>query len=499
MNKRLVALVPLSQMSEMLKKGKKTPRKRKEKKHNKRDDDDEYRNFLLSLAHVKRGKKTPEERPEKEREEEYQNFLKSLGYAVRAPADADLANYLTSKLVPFDAWWQLPDRERREQVRKLRREYIEADQQQSTQAKWLDMSTKGLDLPILKLASLLKLDVAKQNTRQLWQQIQGFGLHTTHWWPDLNDKQLRTFAEDLEEAKKNKVDLIPYPIAAIARDLGLKVKDKTYKQVLYDLNFDLHHVRKIGPAAKPFARPTHKSHDVESALQHLLSLVQSMPLTAECFGTQAYQEQQEDLTTFANIILHQQLDPRICVVETPLKLHVNKEGSLKIKSKPKSVQRCDAKTTTFALYKIYWSSDNKEHYFGQGPRLMDHVNALLIDFASKRIEIFEPYGVKPGFLEARARFMTRELPSFFHLPEFKVYSPYLTCPFDGPQTIVDASALCYDGGYCVAYSELYMNLRLLAPDARPEETVQSMTSLGKGRLLDLIRRYISWQQYKQEL
>lgn len=118
-----------------------------------------------------------------------------------------------------------------------------------------------------------------------------------------------------------------------------------------------------------------------------------------------------------------------------------------------------------------------------------HLNALIIDHRRKLIERFEPHGqrVSVDFLD----FAEQLLPPIMNrlYPGYRVEPPSAACPLIdvGPQALSAEGerrlmAVRTSAGYCVCWSMLYINLRLINPNWSPEQVRRQMNRIS-GRNL----------------
>jgi hypothetical protein len=133
-----------------------------------------------------------------------------------------------------------------------------------------------------------------------------------------------------------------------------------------------------------------------------------------------------------------------------------------------------------------------------------HANMLFINRKLKTIEWFEPHGVyddsKAKTPQIRAEWtdfrnwIFRELKFILDLPNYSIDEPYEECGLFGPQARAKEDKKCPIGGFCVTYSTIYAHLRILAPGSSSQETVKSLQKLSPSQNLDLVQRYIRWQE-----
>ena len=152
--------------------------------------------------------------------------------------------------------------------------------------------------------------------------------------------------------------------------------------------------------------------------------------------------------------------------------------------------------------------------------LPEHENALVFDFETKRIVRFEPHGgdesamFRPGviddaivyaLIEGKGRFEyfptidDESLPfSRYEKEYFKDWtyvSPTDFCPNLGPQAIENRSNLGFKGefpGYCMAWSMIFMQQRVMQPEKTESEIVQYFTRQTPNKLRTLIRNYATY-------
>lgn len=152
--------------------------------------------------------------------------------------------------------------------------------------------------------------------------------------------------------------------------------------------------------------------------------------------------------------------------------------------------------------------------------LPQHDNALVFDFDTRRIVRFEPHGgaenvmYRPGIIddaivyaliEGKGQFeyfpdiASESLPfSAYEKEYFKDWtyvSPTDFCPNLGPQAIENRSNLNFRGeypGYCLAWSMIFMQQRVMQPEKSESEIVEYFTQQTPNELRILIRNYATY-------
>lgn len=131
-----------------------------------------------------------------------------------------------------------------------------------------------------------------------------------------------------------------------------------------------------------------------------------------------------------------------------------------------------------------------------------HNEVIIIDKIFETIERFEPYGqidstgVQDSKIEKVIQAWGADVVSKVTDKTYIYYSPNLTCPTVNWQTFQETNVPLENridpGGYCVAYSLLYTELRLKFPDI-PQMVLQEQLLISLSRdpalLLDFIRNY----------
>lgn len=234
--------------------------------------------------------------------------------------------------------------------------------------------------------------------------------------------------------------------------------------------------------------PKHKSHEASEALNYLRSIVAHFPKTNQCRGN----EDQDKW--FAYLTKQEQFHPDLVV--TPRLIF----------------QLCgdEFETRTLSNFPIAKSIIKKGKNVviptGWVDKIGGHANMLLLNRNRCNFEWFEPNGHYSGdykqvdpFVNIYKKFRTfveKALPEIIGVPKsFKFHEPYDECYYIlGPQAKAKRNFdACPKGGYCLAFSTLYAHLRFLAPDASGKQTVDTLLKLNGNDLLDLVERYIGWQ------
>jgi hypothetical protein len=126
-----------------------------------------------------------------------------------------------------------------------------------------------------------------------------------------------------------------------------------------------------------------------------------------------------------------------------------------------------------------------------------HANGLLYDVKNKYIERFDPYGNVPYASES----MDIYLRKFFKKNlGIKYYSPKhtakgITFQVIGDETNIDNRVKGDPGGYCLAWTLWYIEMRLLHPNLNPKKLIKlSVDSLNKLpiKFIDYIRNYANY-------
>lgn len=134
-----------------------------------------------------------------------------------------------------------------------------------------------------------------------------------------------------------------------------------------------------------------------------------------------------------------------------------------------------------------------------------HANVLVVNRAARVVELFEPLGYhrppndvfNAGLVKG---FLEWYVPILLGDPSYTVVSKCGACDVMVEAWVDDHQlSRCRRmplgvWGYCAVYVAIYAHLRLLAPRAKQREVVAAMLDLPAVELLDLVLRYISWQQ-----
>lgn len=124
----------------------------------------------------------------------------------------------------------------------------------------------------------------------------------------------------------------------------------------------------------------------------------------------------------------------------------------------------------------------------------NHANAVLVDHGCKMYERFEPHGSYSFRYDfERVDKIIEEIMSIIY-PEYVYYQPSMFCPIIGPQS--KQKSFGWTGGYCLAYSVWYNQLRLLNPHLLPEQIVAYMNSYSPQELQTRIRKYCTYIEQK---
>lgn len=119
-----------------------------------------------------------------------------------------------------------------------------------------------------------------------------------------------------------------------------------------------------------------------------------------------------------------------------------------------------------------------------------HANMLIFDIEKRTIERFEPHG---EFIIEGIDVVDNELRSFASEIGYR-YIPTLDfCPINGPQYaevyMRERGIQPPTGGFCAAFSLLYMHLRILHPDLSREHIINLIMEGGYERTYERILRY----------
>lgn len=436
---------------------------------------------------------------------DYGDFLRKE-YRIFINPDKRLSNIeeletvLRDQHIPVRKWWFSLDNHAYAERHELENDMKQA--QKSLYGKRVFGDITKYAIPIRKLSN--ELGLTGDSVEDLWKQLQQLGIR---WftWTGYDDEKMKEFAQWIQATKQQGTPLIPPEIQKLAEDEDIDWKSKTYDELVDLLNLGLKKPRLRGLPAPTAILTTHRSDDAKAALQHLQTMVKNMPLTDLCQGFRkevredGFTDAEDFHSNFQTAIRHQQFHPAICMTKRPIGVDIKDAGNGRYIGDDSNVCR-ESQGPIAALLLIING---------------DHANAIIINHKRKQIELFEPNGHNwingKSTLYDYYTFLANTLPSHLNLPDYVVVHPYDSCPLrlkfkfkdseydlvEGPQNRVDAGTICEDGGFCVTWSQLYANLRLLAPDATPDETANSLAALKPGQLLSLIRRYLSWKEYLQ--
>lgn len=147
----------------------------------------------------------------------------------------------------------------------------------------------------------------------------------------------------------------------------------------------------------------------------------------------------------------------------------------------KTMKRCESKKKRFIVFPLILTDDIEDLFN------VDHVNIVILDLKKKTVEHFEPYGnimrydISLGFdimiqFEKLSRSIGYEFiknsdicPYYYNGP-----SKYLPGQLDERHMGWQEFNKKGQKGYCLAYSLMYMNMRLEKPDLLPIEVTQGL-------------------------
>jgi len=231
-------------------------------------------------------------------------------------------------------------------------------------------------------------------------------------------------------------------------------------------------------------KPIHKADEAEEALDYLQKLLTYVNPTKQCAGSAEY------AYWFDYLSRHEQFHPTITTTDNLMFVFDEDASMLTFHTKEKTLSRikqlvASGNDTAIPVYITFLPQS-----------AAGHANMILINRRRRTLEWFEPHGLyKGGWIFQMKEFVEDKLSSVLGLPsDYTVSLPYEDCPMViGPQMLQLKHSGCTIGGYCAAYSTLYAHLRFLAPDESPESTVDTLMELNRVQMLDLILRYIGWQ------
>jgi len=126
---------------------------------------------------------------------------------------------------------------------------------------------------------------------------------------------------------------------------------------------------------------------------------------------------------------------------------------------------------------------------------MSHANAIIFDIPNRRIYHFEPYG--RGENDSEFEYGFKQYPE---TRDYTYISTSIMCPYikEGPQfieeimNIRDKSSEEKSGGYCWAWSMMFIHFCLLNPDMTPIDVYNYI--MQRGNFRENITKYASWLQ-----
>lgn len=122
-----------------------------------------------------------------------------------------------------------------------------------------------------------------------------------------------------------------------------------------------------------------------------------------------------------------------------------------------------------------------------------HSNILLVDNLNLKIEFFEPHGVSfdSHVIDFNIESTVRNIVQNLFPKRSQVYSfenVHSLCPV-GPQSL--ESTVDSTGGYCLAWSLLYVHLRIMNTNKKHQDIITFLTGLPPIQLNNYIKRYLS--------
>jgi hypothetical protein len=151
-------------------------------------------------------------------------------------------------------------------------------------------------------------------------------------------------------------------------------------------------------------------------------------------------------------------------------------------------EKIDLLTIPITLcYPNVYDLDSKQKF-----KTVKHSNMIIIDNINKTIEFFEPHGITyKGYV---LQFDTEKIIKSFLsnigdviLEQFLLYkfkNVFDICPYTSIQRNIDT--------FCLAWSLLFIELKLLNPVVTANDIIINITKLEDNILLDYIKRYVSY-------
>jgi hypothetical protein len=116
-----------------------------------------------------------------------------------------------------------------------------------------------------------------------------------------------------------------------------------------------------------------------------------------------------------------------------------------------------------------------------------HANAMIIDMKKKTIERFEPNGeMYLDVDDLLKESLTKEL-----LPGYRYISPRLYMPKKGPQYVQSKTSKS-SSGYCIAFTFLYLHMRVTMPQLSRKEIIEKMMEGGGTKIESRLNKFVHY-------
>lgn len=146
------------------------------------------------------------------------------------------------------------------------------------------------------------------------------------------------------------------------------------------------------------------------------------------------------------------------------------------------IKKCDKKKNTRLIYfSLKLLLDDNSCFFG-------HANVVIIDLFKKTIERFEPHGCCPLYGKKQTKFIdtffNNKVKKMLGIEKYKYISPINLSKEVGIQIKADAY-----NGMCITISMMYLHMRVLNVDKKPNDIIKHFTKKTKKELRETILRY----------
>jgi len=126
-----------------------------------------------------------------------------------------------------------------------------------------------------------------------------------------------------------------------------------------------------------------------------------------------------------------------------------------------------------------------------------HLNIVIIDTFNKIVEYFEPHGEYSGIYYPfnLTQLIQHIIKILFKLSHYTFKDVHSLCPINarasGIQGIQESYRNTSEGGFCAAWSMLYVHLRLFNPTITSDDIIVFLTTLPPSQLDSYIKRYVA--------